>query len=119
MLGSWAGGAGAGVGAAASTTLAVVALNVTLSKVELHQVARAAAAAYHRRIGPAGTNFDGDVIFAVCRRDAREAKPLQAEVAAVAALDEAILRGVREAKGREGVPGLADRKERGGRGERR
>ena len=33
---------------------------------------------------------------------------LQAEVAAVSALEEAIVRAVRLAKGREGIPGLAD-----------
>jgi L-aminopeptidase/D-esterase-like protein len=100
--------------AGANTTLAVVALNVALSTVELQQVARAAGAAYHRRIGPAGTSFDGDVIFAVSPMEGRPATLLRAEVAAVAALEEAIVRAVRFAKGREGVPGLADE-----RGERR
>ena len=95
--------------AAANTTLAVVALNVALTKVELHQLARAASAAYYRRIGPAGTSFDGDVIFAVAPMEGRSGALLQAEVAAVAAVEEAIVRAVRLAKGREGVPGLADR----------
>ncbi len=94
--------------AGANTTLAVVALNVAFSKLELHQIARAASAACYRRIGPAGTSFDGDVIFAVSPVEGRTAPLLQAEVAAVAALEDAIVRAVRHAKGRDGVPGLAD-----------
>jgi L-aminopeptidase/D-esterase-like protein len=92
----------------ANTTLAVVALNVALTKLELFQVARAASAAYYRRIGPAGTSFDGDVIFAVAPMEGRACALLQAEVAAVSALEEAIVRAVRLAKGRDGIPGLAD-----------
>ena len=94
--------------AAANTTLAVVALNVALTKVELHQLARAASAALYRRIGPAGTSFDGDVMFAVAPMEGRSGALLQAEVAAVAAVEEAIVRAVRLAKGREGIPGLGD-----------
>ena len=91
-----------------NTTLAVVALNVAMTKLELHQVARAASAALFRRIGPAGTSFDGDVIFAVGPMTGRGGSLLQAEVAAVAALEAAIIRAVRSAKGTEGIPGLAD-----------
>ena len=94
--------------AGANTTLAVVALNIALSKVELHQLARAASAAYYRRIGPAGTSFDGDVIFAVAPMQGRAGVLLQAEIAAVQAVEEAIVRAVRLARGREGVPGLGD-----------
>jgi L-aminopeptidase/D-esterase-like protein len=94
--------------AGANTTLAVVALNVAMSKVELHQIARAASAAFYRRIGPAGTSFDGDVIFAVSPMTGRTAPLIQAEVIAVAALEEAIVRAVRFAKGRDGIPGVAD-----------
>jgi len=94
--------------AGANTTLAVVALNVAMSKLELHQVARAASAAFYRRIGPAGTSFDGDIIFAVSPMEGNAGVLLQAEVMVVAALEEAIVRAVRQAKGRDGVPGLAD-----------
>jgi L-aminopeptidase/D-esterase-like protein len=97
-----------GMGGGGHTTIAVVALNVSLSKVELQQVARAASAACYRRIGPAGTSFDGDVIFAVSPMEGRRAPLIQAEVAATAALEDAILRAVRLATGREGLPGLAD-----------
>ncbi len=92
----------------ANTTLAVVALNVAMSKVELHQIARAASAALYRRIGPAGTSFDGDVVFAVSPMSGRTGSLIQAEVIAVAALEEAIVRAVQFAKGREGIPGLQE-----------
>jgi len=91
-----------------NTTLAVVALDVALGKLELQQVARAATAAYHRRISPAGSSFDGDIIFALSPMDGPAAPLAQAEMLAIAALESAIERAVRLAKGRDGVPGLAD-----------
>lgn len=91
-----------------NTTLAVVALNVALSKVELHQVARAASAALYRRLSPAGTSFDGDVVFALSPLTGPRAPLLQCEACATAALERAIERAVRLAHGRDGVPGLAD-----------
>lgn len=94
--------------AGSSTTISVVALNVALSKVELYQVARSASAAYARRIGPAGSSFDGDVVFVVAPLEGPRAPLLLAEVVATNALEDAIVRGVRLARGREGVPGLAD-----------
>jgi len=79
--------------------------------VELRQLAAAATAALYRRFTPAGTTFDGDVVFAVCpagepSSPAGTLMPL--EVLAVRALEEAIERAVRLARGRDGVPGLAD-----------
>ena len=91
-----------------NTTISVVMVNAALTKSELQQLARAASAAYHRRLGPAGTSFDGDVIFAVSPMEGRRVPLIQAEAAATAALEEAIVRGVRAAKGRDGIPGLAD-----------
>jgi len=103
MLGELFGGPGA------HTTLSVVALNRAFSKSELHQIARAASAAHARRIGPSGTSFDGDIVFAVCAREGALPGPLvPAEVAATGAVEQAIVRAVRCAKGRDGVPGLAD-----------
>lgn len=102
------GGLPAGPGGGGHTTISVVALNAALTKVELHQVARSAAAAYHRHIGPAGSSFDGDVIFAVSPLEGRRVSLIQAELVATAALEQAIVRAVELAKGRDGVPGLAD-----------
>lgn len=93
---------------APNTTLAVVALDAAFTRVELQQVARAATAAYHRRITPAGSSFDGDIVFALSPMEGPRAPLAQAEMLAVAALEAAIERAVRAARGRDGVPGLAD-----------
>lgn len=90
-----------------NTTLAVVAVDGALTRLELQQVARAATAAYHRRISPAGTSFDGDIVFAIARMEGRAAPLAQAEALATRALEEAIERAVRLARGRDGIPGLA------------
>jgi L-aminopeptidase/D-esterase-like protein len=105
-----AGGPERAFGAAASpnTTLAVVAVDVALTRLELHQLARAATAAYHRRLAPAGSSFDGDIIFSLAPLGGPRAPLAQAEMLVVAALEEAIERAVRLARGRDGVPGLAD-----------
>ena len=95
-----------------NTTLCVVAVDAPLGRVALAQLARAATAALYRRITPCGTTFDGDVVFAVCPVGAPAAEDaalvLRAEALATAALEAAIERAVREAVGRDGVPGLAD-----------
>ena len=106
-------GAGSRLGEAAgvNTTLCVVATNVPLGRTALGQLARASGAALFRRITPAGTSVDGDIVFAL----APAAEPVALgpgvttlEALAVAALEHAIERAVRAARGRDGVPGLAD-----------
>jgi L-aminopeptidase/D-esterase-like protein len=101
-------GGAAAAASAPNTTIAVVAVDVALSRLELQQIARAATAAYHRRITPAGSSFDGDIVFALSPMEGPRAPLAQAEMLVVAALEEAIERAVRLAKGRDGVRGLAD-----------
>jgi len=91
-----------------NTTLALVATNAALPRLALAQVARVAEAALARRITPVGTTFDGDVIFAAAPVEGPTAAALQVEALAVRALEMAVERAVRTAKGRDGVPGLAD-----------
>ena len=91
-----------------NTTIAVVVVDGVLDKLALQGVARAAGAALHRRVRPAGSLVDGDVIFALSPIDGAPADPVRAEMLVVAALEQAIERAVRQAKGRDGVPGLAD-----------
>jgi len=102
-----------------NTTLAVVACSAPLSAVELAQLARAASAAMFRRITPCGSSVDGDVVFAISPESGerwnfevagrrRPLAPMIIEALAVAALERAIERAVRLARGRDGVPGLAD-----------
>jgi L-aminopeptidase/D-esterase-like protein len=90
------------------TTIAVVATNASLPRVELRQLASAASAAYYRRITPSGTTLDGDVVFALCPHAGPTAPTLQVEALAVRVLEMAIERAVRMARGRDGIPGLAD-----------
>ena len=90
------------------TTLCVVATNMSLERGELAQLARAAGAALFRRITPVGTSFDGDVVFALCKPDGPRGALMPLEINAAAALEDAIERAVRLAKGRDGVRGLAD-----------
>jgi L-aminopeptidase/D-esterase-like protein len=104
-----------------NTTLAAVISSVPLGRVELGQLARAAGAALFRRITPTGTTVDGDVIFALAPMPAASGESrsavtaasgagmaMQIEALAVLALERAIERAVRLARGRDGVPGLAD-----------
>jgi L-aminopeptidase/D-esterase-like protein len=99
--------------AAQNTTLAVVAVDANLTRLELSTLARAASAAFYRRITPTGTSLDGDIVFAVCRYDEGPVAGIgaaapQVESLAVLALESAIERAVRMAAGRDGIPGLAD-----------
>ncbi len=84
----------------ANTTLAVVATDAPLSRVELGRMARVAANALARRISPVHTPFDGDMVFAVSTapesREVTSAEVLALGVAAQHALEEAITRGVTE-----------------------
>ena len=97
--------------APANTTLCVIATDAPLGRVELTQLARAAGAALFRRITPTGTSVDGDIVFAVAPAGPPKAlgtATMSLEALAVAALEGAIERAVRTARGREGVLGLAD-----------
>jgi L-aminopeptidase/D-esterase-like protein len=93
-----------------NTTLAVVAVSCPLSAPELTQLARAATAALYRRIAPCGSSVDGDIVFAVSPYDGERitAEPMIIEALAVSALERAIERAVKLARGRDGIPGLAD-----------
>lgn len=96
-----------GAGAMYNTTLAVVATNVVSTRVELQQLAQAASGAYFRRITPVATSADGDTIFALGPEGAGPtASRIAVEALAVQALEMAIERSVRLAKGRDGIPGL-------------
>jgi L-aminopeptidase/D-esterase-like protein len=94
-----------------NTTLCVVATTAPLGRVELGQLARAAGAALFRRITPTGTAVDGDVVFALAPMAPPEPlgrEQMAIEALAVVALETAIERAVITARGRDGVPGLAD-----------
>ncbi|MBA3671237.1 MAG: P1 family peptidase [Gemmatimonadaceae bacterium] len=74
-----------------NTTLCLVSCNAALDRVQLASVARAAAAALYRRITPAGTSYDGDVIFATSPMAAAlRVAPTRVEALSVLALERAI-----------------------------
>lgn len=83
-----------------NTTLAVVATDAPLSRVDLGRMARVATNALARRISPVHTPFDGDVVFAVStapeEREATSAEILALGAAAQYALEEAITRACTE-----------------------
>ena len=91
-----------------NTTLAVVATNATLDRTALQGLAQAAGDALARRIIPYGTQFDGDVVFAISTAATEPATPLQAEALAALAVPTAVERAVRLARGARDIPGLAD-----------
>ena len=78
-----------------NTTLAVVATNAALSRSAVSELALAASAALYRRITPAGTSYDGDIVFALCRHEGPNVPLVQVETLAVRVLEMAIERAVR------------------------
>jgi L-aminopeptidase/D-esterase-like protein len=86
--------------AGTNTTLAVVATDAPLSKVDLGRVARMATNALSRRISPVHTPFDGDVVFALSTSEeageTSSTSVLALGAAAQHALEEAITRAVTE-----------------------
>lgn len=78
-----------------NTTLAVVATNANLDRVQLQALAYSASDALARRITPYGTLFDGDVIFAVSTATVPPKSPMQVEALAALVVPEAVERAVR------------------------
>lgn len=83
-----------------NTTLAVVATDMPLGKIDLGRVARVATNALARRISPVHTPFDGDVVFAVSTApeegEATSREVLSLGAVAQDALEQAITRAVTE-----------------------
>jgi L-aminopeptidase/D-esterase-like protein len=89
-----------------NTTLAVVATNARLSKVEAAKLAEFGGLGMARTIYPVYTMYDGDITFALSIGDAR-ADINTLGVAAAEAVAQAVVRAVRNAPSTGGVPGLA------------
>jgi L-aminopeptidase/D-esterase-like protein len=88
-----------------NTTLAVVATNAGLDKVQAGKLAQLASLGVARTIYPVNTTFDGDITFALSL-GAKAADVNSLGVAAAEAVAQAVLRAVRLAKALGGVPGL-------------
>ncbi len=89
-----------------NTTLAVVATNAALDRVQTNKIAALASLGVARTISPVNTMSDGDITFAISLGTER-ASVDAVGVAAAEALAMAVLRAVRAAKTAGGVPGLA------------
>ncbi len=90
-----------------NTTLAVVATNARLTKLESSKLAAMAQAGFARTISPVHTTFDGDLIFALSAGEA-EADLNVLGVAAAEAVAASIVRAVKLARSLGGIPGLGD-----------
>jgi len=90
-------------GAGENTTLGVVVTNAALTKEEALTVARAAQSGLARVIAPVHTLGDGDAVVAASCGEER-AHPLVIGQMAAQALQDAVLRAVRQAEGLGGVP---------------
>lgn len=88
-----------------NTTLAVVATNARLSKVEASKLAEFAGLGVARAIYPVNTMMDGDITFALSIGDRRADINVLGSAAAEAVAG-AILRAVRLSKTMAGLPGL-------------
>jgi L-aminopeptidase/D-esterase-like protein len=88
-----------------NTTLAIVATNARLTKVQARKLAEQAGLGMARTVYPVNTMFDGDIVFALSLGD-RQADLNTLGVAAAEAVSAAILRAVKFAKSLGGVPGL-------------
>ncbi len=90
----------------ANTTLGVVATDLPLSRVDLQAVARQAMNAICRRISPACTQFDGDLVFACSTAASPEpmtpARLLRLGLCAELALSQSIERAVGGAQSGDG-----------------
>ena len=89
-----------------NTTLAVVATNARLTKVEATKLAQFASLGMARTIYPVNTMFDGDIVFALSLGTS-QADINTLGTAAAEAVAQAILRAVRLATSLGGVPALA------------
>jgi L-aminopeptidase/D-esterase-like protein len=87
-----------------NTTLAVVATDLPLSRVDLGRVAKMASAAFPRAISPVNTPFDGDLLFALSTAPEEAACPpdemLALGVLARSLTEEAIRRAVQPEESR-------------------
>ena len=78
-----------------NTTLAVIATNADLDRIQLQALAQTGSDALARRITPYGTLFDGDVVFTVSTAAVKPKSPLQVDAIAALVVPEAVERAVR------------------------
>jgi len=95
------------IAAPPSTTLAVVATDVRLDRVQADRLARQCQDGLARCIRPVHTRFDGDIVFALSTGD-RPCDPDVLAVASCRAIGLAVLDAVESATSLAGVPAARD-----------
>lgn len=90
-----------------NTTLCVIATDACFDKPSLITIAKMASAGIARALSPAGTSFDGDVVFAVSTGDRSEPMDVVGDASAHL-VEEAIRRAVVRADGFGIVPSYSD-----------
>ncbi|MGE5249443.1 MAG: P1 family peptidase [Bacteroidota bacterium] len=96
-----------GLSTQANTVIGVVATDARMTKAEATKVAQMAQDGIARAIRPAHTMLDGDTIFALSTGNKKANLTLVGALAAEVVV-QAILRGVRMAKGAGGLPAVGD-----------
>jgi L-aminopeptidase/D-esterase-like protein len=95
-------------GPTGNTVIGCVVTDARLSKRDVHRVADLGHSGIARALRPAHTEHDGDALFGLATGRVQADVDLVAHLAAEA-VAEAVRRGPLHARGREGLPGLADR----------
>jgi L-aminopeptidase/D-esterase-like protein len=94
-------------GAPGNTTLCVLVTDARMDKVMAMQVARMAGQGLSQHISPFNTPLDGDMVFCLSVGD-KPAHPLHLGIIAAQAARDALLSGVRHARGMGGIPASQD-----------
>jgi L-aminopeptidase/D-esterase-like protein len=97
-----------GGGPTSNTVIGCIVTDARLSKRDTHRVADLGHSGVARALRPAHTEADGDALFCLATGAVEASVDLVAHLAADAVAD-AVRRGPLAARGREGLPGLADR----------
>lgn len=90
-----------------NTTIGVVMTNAALTKASATKLAEMSHQGLVRTVKPVHTQFDGDTLFAMSCGDLR-VDPVLLQTLAADAVSEAVLRAVKMAEGRGGIPALRD-----------
>jgi L-aminopeptidase/D-esterase-like protein len=97
-----------GFSAGENTVLGVIATNAAMGKVGLTKVAQMAHDGLARSIVPCHTQYDGDTVFALSCGDLQDVEVSIVGSLAAQCLEAAVIRAVRAARSRGGLPAACD-----------
>lgn len=90
-----------------NTTIGIIVTNANFDKAQATKVASMAHNGYARTMRPAHTMFDGDTIFTMCTNKVKSDVTTVGMIAAQV-MEKAVLRGVKSAQGKFGIPSYID-----------